>query len=184
MTDWIKSNEVYTFAAYHGPIVLFAGDQTSGPLHRAPRQWHVIDLKPLGVAADATFAMLSANLIVTDLTADTENLTVTARPVGSTFAAGNYQLQAVSVAYGNGVRGRQGPLQVALTNGCFELYWDATSAGAPDTSPSTFLINMSLDMWGRCESASAPIAQPEPGPTPTVITIPAGGTTISFVPQA
>lgn len=178
---WAKSTEVYTFADYHGPLVLFAGDQTSGALHRAPRQWHVMDLKPLGVAPDATFAMLSANLIITDLTNDIENLTVCARPVGSTFAAGNYQLQAVSVAYGNGVRGRQGPLQVKLTNGCFELYWDATSAGVPDTSGSTFLINMSLDMWGRCE---VPAPAPEPQPAPTVITVPAGGVTISFVPEA
>lgn len=154
MNDWVRSNEIYTYRHLSGLVILFAGDGTdpSHPLHRAPRRWHVMDLKPFGVPADATFAMLSAQLIVTDLTAGIDNLTCTVRPVGSQLDAGNYQMQAMSVFSGDGARGRQGPVNVALTNGCFELFWAATANGQPEDltpSPSSFLINMTCDGFGR-----------------------------------
>lgn len=178
---WIKANEIYT-SDDASPIVLFTGDTTSGPLYRTPRVWHTMDLKPLGVTADATYADLSAHMIITDLTTDIEQLTCTVRRPGSTLAAGNYQFQEVSVAYGDGRRGRQGGVCVPLVNGCFELYWDWTSAGVPDTSASTALINMALQSWGRYQP---PESTPAPPSVPMQeIIVPPGGLPLMFVQGA
>jgi hypothetical protein len=179
---WLKANEI-NVPANNAPVILFAGDTTSGLLHRAPRVWHLIDLRPLGVPADAVYAQISAHMIVTDLTDwIIENLTCTVRRPGSTLGAGNYQFQEVSVHRLDGRRGRQGGVPVGLVDGCFELYWDWTSGGAPDASDSTALINMTLDLWGAWR-------EPPPPPSPPVaasatIPIPAGATFIQFLSES
>jgi hypothetical protein len=108
------------------------------------------------------------------------------RRPGSTLAAGNYQFQQVSVFRLDGRRGRQGGVPVGLVNGCFELFWDYTSNGVPDTSDSTALINMSLDLWGDFVDPPAPPppAPPPPAPATQTIRVPTGGTIVQFIPEA
>jgi len=147
---WIKSNALFNHSQHSGPTVVFAGDGTSGgPPHYPPGVWNTVDLKPLGVTADAKRAELTGHLIITDLNPDIDNLTVTVRPPGSTLGEGNYQMQAVSVFSGDGARGAQS-VKVALVNGCFQLYWQKTVAGVPENgNPSGFLLNLWLSEWTR-----------------------------------
>ena len=183
---WRKSNELYTHADHSGPTVIFCGDATSGgPPHYPWGQWSTVDLKPLGVAADALFADIAAHLIISDLTDfDIENLTATYRKPGSTQHEGNYQMQAVSVFKLDGTRGTQFA-RVPLVNGCFEFFWNAKVGGQPEAqvnSPSSFLINAILIGWGRWQAPTpAPTAAPQPAPQ--VIRVPAGGMAIQFIPD-
>ena len=147
---WKESDKIYTYDLHSGPTVVFAGDTTSGgPPNYAPDMWHTIDLKPLGVSADAIFAEIQGFLIITDLGSEIDNLTATFRAPGSTLDAGNYQMQAISVFSGDGQRQVQS-CTVALVNGCFEFYWKKQVAGvAEDGHPSSFLLNLRLAKWGR-----------------------------------
>jgi hypothetical protein len=153
---WNKSNEVYNYDQHSGPTVVFAGDTTSGaPPHYAPDVWHTIDLKPLGVTADAKFAEITGFLIITDLGSEIDNLTATFRPPGSTLNEGNYQMQAISVWSGGGERQVQS-VTVALVNGCFEFYWKKQVGGVSENGhPSSFLLNLRLSKWGRFEPAGS-----------------------------
>lgn len=233
---WKESNRIFTYDQHSGPTVVFAGDGTSGsPPHYAPGQWHTIDLKPLGVSADAKFAEITGFLIITDLGPEIDNLTATFRAPGSTLDAGNYQMQAISVFSGDGQRQVQS-CTVALVNGCFEFYWKKQVGGVSENGhPSSFLLNLWLSKWGRFEATGDPsqeiaalqsvvsalqtqvaalpdhsaaisalqsadtshdasiaaleaavaALQASPPPqNPTVITVPAGGMTIQFVPEA
>lgn len=153
---WNESNEVHTFDMHSGPTVVFAGDATSGgPPHYAPEVWHTIDLKPLGVSADAKFAEITGYLIITDLGSEIDNLTATFRPPGSTLDAGNYQMQVISVFSGDGQRQVQS-VTVALVNGCFEFYWKKQVGGVSENGhPTAFLLNLWLSKWGRYEPAGS-----------------------------
>jgi hypothetical protein len=153
---WNKSNEVYNYDQHSGPTVVFAGDTTSGaPPHYAPDVWHTIDLKPLGVTADAKFAEITGFLIITDLGSEIDNLTATFRPPGSTLNEGNYQMQAISVWSGGGERQVQS-VTVALVNGCFEFFWKKQVGGVSENGhPSSFLLNLRLSKWGRFEPAGS-----------------------------
>lgn len=152
---WNKSNEIFTYDLHSGPTVVFAGDTTSGgPPHYAPGQWHTIDLKPLGVSADAKFAEINGFLIITDVNSQIDNLTATFRSPSSTLDAGNYQMQAISVFSGDGARQVQS-VTVALENGCLQFYWQKTVGGVPENGdPSSFLLNLRLEKWGRYEAAA------------------------------
>jgi hypothetical protein len=151
VSNWKRANEVYVRDGQGSPTIVFSGDGTSAPpLHYPPRQWNIVDLKPFGVPADAAWAMISANVIITDQNVYIDTLTMTVRNRGSVLGSGNYQLQAMSVFEGGGARGRQGPVTVTLVDGTFEMYWEALVAGQPENgNPSTFLINATLDAWGR-----------------------------------
>ncbi len=151
---WNESNRIFTFDQHSGPTVVFAGDGTSGgPPHYAPEVWHTIDLKPLGVSADAKFAEITGFLIITDLGSEIDNLTATFRPPGSTLDAGNYQMQVISVFSGDGQRQVQS-VTVALVNGCFEFYWKKQVGGVSENGhPTAFLLNLRLSKWGRFEPA-------------------------------
>ena len=151
---WNESNRIFTFDQHSGPTVVFAGDGTSGgPPHYAPGQWHTIDLKPLGVSADAKFAEITGYLIITDLGSEIDNLTATFRPPGSTLNEGNYQMQVISVFSGDGQRQVQS-VTVALVNGCFEFYWKKQVGGVAENGhPTSFLLNLWLAKWGRFEAA-------------------------------
>jgi len=153
---WNKSNEVYNYDQHSGPTVVFAGDGTSGaPPHYAPEVWHTIDLKPLGVTADAKFAEINGFLIITDLGSEIDNLTATFRAPGSTLDAGNYQMQVISVFSGDGQRQVQSCI-VALVNGCFEFYWKKQVGGVAENGhPTSFLLNLRLAKWGRFEPAGS-----------------------------
>lgn len=147
---WNESNRIYNHDQHSGPTVVFSGDATSGaPPHYAPGTWHTIDLKPLGVSADAKFAEINGFLIITDAGSEIDNLTATFRPPGSTLNEGNYQMQAISVWSGGGERQVQS-VTVALVNGCFEFYWQKTVGGVPENGhPSAFLLNLWLAKWGK-----------------------------------
>ena len=153
---WNKSNEVYNYDQHSGPTVVFAGDTTSGgPPNYAPDMWHTIDLKPLGVPADASFAEINGFLIITDLGSEIDNLTATFRAPGSTLDAGNYQMQVISVFSGDGQRQVQS-CTVALVNGCFEFYWKKQVGGVAENGhPTSFLLNLRLAKWGRFEPAGS-----------------------------
>lgn len=153
---WNESNKIYTHDQHSGPTVVFAGDGTSGgPPHYAPEMWHTIDLKPLGVTADAKFAEINGFLIITDAGAEIDNLTATFRPPGSTLNEGNYQMQAISVWSGGGERQVQS-CTVALVNGCFQFYWKKQVGGVSENGhPSSFLLNLWLAKWGRFEPAGS-----------------------------
>lgn len=153
---WNESNRVFNWDTHSGPTVVFAGDTTSGgPPHYAPEMWHTIDLKPLGVTADAKFAEINGFLIITDAGAEIDNLTATFRPPGSTLNEGNYQMQAISVWSGGGERQVQS-CTVALVNGCFQFYWKKQVGGVSENGhPSSFLLNLWLAKWGRFEPAGS-----------------------------
>lgn len=153
---WKESNRIFTYDIHSGPTVVFAGDTTSGaPPHYAPGQWHTIDLKPLGVSADAKFAEINGFLIITDVNSAIDNLTATFRAPSSTLNEGNYQMQAISVFSGDGARQVQS-VTVALENGCFQFFWQKTVGGSPENGdPSSFLLNLWLAKWGRFEPAGA-----------------------------
>lgn len=153
---WNESNKIYTHDQHSGPTVVFAGDGTSGgPPHYAPGVWHTIDLKPLGVTADAKFAEITGFLIITDLGSEIDNLTATFRPPGGTLNEGNYQMQAISVWSGGGERQVQS-VTVALVNGCFEFFWKKQVGGVSENGhPSSFLLNLWLSKWGRFEPAGS-----------------------------
>jgi hypothetical protein len=165
-----------------GQLVGYFGDSASGPLYRAPRQWHQLDLTQFGVTNDAVWAEFSAHMIITDLTPDIENLTLTMRPVGSSYNHGNYQAQSVSVFYGDGQRDRQVVGTVKCVDGKVEVYWDWTSAGVPDTGASTSLISLWLNKWGRWVDALAGDHPVDPPATQTIV-VPSGGLTLNFVPE-
>ena len=154
--SWNESNRIFNHDQHSGPTVVFAGDTTSGsPPHYAPDVWHTIDLKPLGVTADAKFAEITGFLIITDLGSEIDNLTATFRPPGSTLNEGNYQMQAISVWSGGGERQVQS-VTVALVNGCFEFYWKKQVGGVLENGhPSSFLLNLWLSKWGRFEPAGS-----------------------------
>lgn len=147
---WNESNRVFTHDQHSGPTVVFAGDTTSGaPPHYAPEVWHTIDLKPLGVSADAKFAEITGFLIITDAGSEIDNLTATFRPPGSTLNEGNYQMQAISVWSGGGERQVQS-VTVGLVNGCFEFFWKKQVGGVSENGhPSAFLLNLWLAKWGK-----------------------------------
>lgn len=149
---WNESNRIFNHDQHSGPTVVFAGDTTSGgPPHYAPDVWHTIDLKPLGVTADAKFAEITGFLIITDLGSEIDNLTATFRPPGSTLNEGNYQMQAISVWSGGGERQVQS-VTVALVNGCFEFFWKKQVGGVSESGhPTAFLLNLWLSKWGRYE---------------------------------
>ncbi len=153
---WNESNRIFNHDQHSGPTVVFAGDTSSGaPPHYAPDVWHTIDLKPLGVTADAKFAEITGFLIITDLGSEIDNLTATFRPPGSTLNEGNYQMQAISVWSGGGERQVQS-CTVALVNGCFQFYWKKQVGGVSENGhPSSFLLNLWLAKWGRYEPAGA-----------------------------
>lgn len=157
--SWNESNRIFTYAQHSGPTVVFAGDGTSGaPPHYAPDMWHTIDLKPLGVTADAKFAEITGFLIISDLGPGSEidNLTASFRPPGSTLNEGNYQMQAVSVFHLDGQRQVQS-VTVALVNGCFEFYWKKQVGGISENGhPTSFLLNLWLAKWGRFEATGDP----------------------------
>ncbi len=153
---WRKSNEIYNHDQHSGPTVIFSGTG-SGQAGLPPRAWHTIDLKPLGVSADATFAELNGFLVITHgSVSGTADLTVTVRPVGSTLHEGNYQLQTIEPWVGGGARQVQGTI-VALNDGKLQLYWKNNFSGSPDNgeSGSVYLINLWLEKWGR-NNASLP----------------------------
>lgn len=147
---WVESNRVFTWSPHSGPTVIFSGDNVSAsdPRNYAPGQWHTIDLKPLGVSADATFAEITGFLIITDQGPEIDNLTATFRRPGGTLHEGNYQMQAISVFSGDGARQVQS-VTVPLVNGCFEFFWQKTVGGVPENGhPSSFLLNLWLSKWG------------------------------------
>jgi hypothetical protein len=177
---WRESNRIYTHDNHAGPTVVFSGDTTSGaPPHYASRQWHTVDLKPLGVDADAVFAELTGFLIITDAGPEIDNLTATFRRVGSTLNEGNYQMQAISVFTGDGARQVQS-VTVPLVNGCFEFYWRKDVGGVAENGhPSSFLLNLWLSKWGRLiEQAPAPA---EPAANEMVIAVPPAGVALKLV---
>jgi hypothetical protein len=147
---WKESDKIYTYDLHSGPTVVFAGDTTSGgPPNYTPDMWHTIDLKPLGVSADASFAEINGFLIITDLGSEIDNLTATFRAPGSTLDAGNYQMQAISVFSGDGARQVQS-VTVALVDGCFQLFWKKQVGGVAENGhPTGFLLNLWLAKWGR-----------------------------------
>lgn len=182
MTGWRKSNEIYTHSQHSGPTVLFTGT-ASGQQGLAPGAWHTIDLKPLGVAADAVFAELNGFLIITHSgpTADAD-LIVCVRPVGSSLAAGNYQMQVLERWQAGGQRAVQ-PVTVSLNDGKFELQWMPRVAGQYDggAGGNAYLVNLWLAKWGRYEPVtSAPPPPPDPA-EPLVVVVPAAGRVIHLV---
>lgn len=184
---WLPANVVYGPADMAGQLVGWFGDSASGSLYLPPRQWHTLDLTQFGVSADAIWAEFSAHMIITDLTPDIENLTLTMRPVGSDYNYGNHQAQSVSVFYGDGQRDRQVVGTVACVNGAVEVYWNWTSANVPDASASTSLISLWLNKWGRwVEPATVePPAEPPPAsPQTQTIVVPSGGMTLNLVLSA
>lgn len=154
---WKESNRIFTFDQHSGPTVVFAGDTTSGaPPHYAPEVWHTIDLKPLGVSADAKFAEITGFLIITDAGSEIDNLTATFRPPGSTLNEGNYQMQAISVWSGGGERQVQS-VTVGLVDGCFQFFWKKQVGGVSENGhPTSFLLNLWLAKWGRFEATGDP----------------------------
>lgn len=180
---WRESNRIFTHENHAGPTVVFAGDGTSGPVpHYAPSVWHTIDLKPLGVTADAQFAEITGFVIITDGGPEIDNLTATFRRPSGTLHEGNYQMQAISVFTGDGARQVQS-VTVPLVEGCFEFYWRKEVGVAPENGhPSGFLLNLWLSKWGRFVATEpVPPAEPPVIPAPMTIEVPAGGVTINFV---
>lgn len=177
---WIAANEIFGSDDMSGKLIGWYGDSATGSsLYRAPRQWHTLDLVALaGLPAGTNgWAEFSAFMIITDLTPDIENLTLTMRPVGSTFGEGNYQAQTISVFYGDGQRGRQPLGTVRVIDSKVQVYWDWTSAGVPDTGPATSLIPLWINKWARWVD---PAASPQPAPSPGTVNIPAGATQLTF----
>ncbi len=178
---WIESNRLYTHQDHSGPTVIFAGDGTSGgPPHYPHSTWNTVDLLPLGVTPDATFAEITGHVIITDVDSLTNDLRATFRPVGSQMGAGNYQMQAVTVWSGDGHRGVQS-VTVPLVDGKFEFYWQALTNGSIDAGPSSFLLNLWLSKWGRNVAGDSTPPPSDPPATPTTITVPPGGLTVDFV---
>ena len=180
---WLPANTVYGPADMAGQLVGWFGDTASGALYMPPRQWNTLDLTQFGVTADAVWAEFSAHMIITDLTPDIEDLTLTMRPVGSSYNYGNHQAQSVSVFYGDGQRGRQVVGTVACVNGKVEVYWNWTSGGVPDASPSTSLISLWLNKWGRMVQPTGP-TPPVTTPVSETIIVPQGGMTLNLVSGA
>lgn len=176
---WKKNNAIYTHDNA-GVGVMFAGNkpgQTSGPTYFSPFVWHNIDLKPYGVPADANFVKGFAHLIITDGSPGAiDDLTCCVRPPGSTLHELNYQMQATTALNAEGARGRQ-DWECALVNGIMQLYWRMTIGGATanNSSPTGFLINMSMLSWGRFEPGSSSPVEPD-----HTFLVPFSGTLIRF----
>lgn len=162
MVAWKLSNQIWSDDVDCGPVIIFSGT-TAGtdPRNYAPFVWHTIDLKPLGVAADANFADIIGSLVITHGTnAGIANLACTFRTPGSTLHEGNYQMQSIEPWVGGGQRDPQS-VRVALVNGSFQFYWRKESpAGTPDAEPgaggSNYLLNLRLVGWGNSASVSTP----------------------------
>jgi hypothetical protein len=185
---WFKSNEVYTHDSHAGPTVIFCGDGTSGAApHYAPNIWHTIDLKPLGVTGDAKFAEIAGHVIISH--ADTNgiaDLKATFRSPNSDLNENNCQMQGCCGIAGEGQRGNQ-MVTVPLVNGCFQFMWKKLLAGSHENnSPTSYLLNLWLQKWGRWQEPAAPAPTPAPAPAPApapqVFTVPLGGCVVQFVP--
>lgn len=144
---WVKSTEVYTNPDNSkAPAPVFVNSYTNaGPL---AGQWVQIDLKPLGVAADAKAAFLSGLLIITHgSTPQTCDATVALRAPGSQLTAGNYLGQVVEAHVGGGQRSGFASW-VPLVDGVFEFRWDRNTFGQWP-SECSYGINLSLQSWTR-----------------------------------
>jgi hypothetical protein len=162
LTKWVGSNVTYTCDEGHpGPTVIFSGvPPADHACYYEPFKWHKIDLKPLGVPADAVSAEIAGHIIITHGSKEAiANVTATFRKPGSTYSHLNYQMQGIEAAKQGGIR-QQPMTRVGLVNGCFEFYW-RTIIQAADGSyvadiawpeGSSYLLNLWLQAWSRKEA--------------------------------
>lgn len=162
--SWRESNRIYTFDDnYGGPTVIFTGTTVapSQALYYAPNQWHTINLKPLGVTADALFAEISGFCAITHGTGSgIANLMASFRKPNSAMHESNHRLYVVEAQANGGERDVQS-VKVPLVDGCFEFYWHADRPfGVPDVLPeqggSYYTLNLWLSSWGRYQQEAAP----------------------------
>lgn len=145
--QWTRSTEMYTSQDNSkGPIPVFVN--SVAPIGPAAGQWVQVDLKPLGVEANAKSAFLSGLLIITHGSAPQAcDLTVSMRAPGSPLAAGNYLGQTVEAHIGGGQRSGFASW-VPLVNGVFEFQWNRSTFGQWPTE-CAYGINLSLQAWTR-----------------------------------
>lgn len=157
---WVKANELYvtpSASRQYGPDengeagnVIYVITRIPGPVY-GPQEsgvWHTVDLKPLGVTADAQAAFLSGILIITrGTTSETADITVAFRRPGDGTPCTKYLGQAVEAHSGGGQRS---PISswVPLDDGKFEFCYRIMTPGSWPTN-SAYGINMSLQAWTR-----------------------------------
>lgn len=158
--NWIQSTEIYTNSiSSFRPLVVFFGSANDPavypnvPPNLKLDKWTTVDLKPLGVAADAKFAVLGGIAIITG----GADFHIALRAPGAAYPvdASWYQQQALSAFIGGGDRSVSFDI-VPLVDGCFEIMLTGTKViGGLD--PKTFYvgqepsvgINLKLKAWGR-----------------------------------
>lgn len=157
---WVKANELYvtpSASRQYGPDeagvpgnAIYVITRVPSTLY-GPQQtdtWHTVDLKPLGVTADAQAAFLSGILIITHgNTPETADMTLTFRRPGDSTPCTKYLGQAVEAHIGGGQRS---PISswVPLADGKFEFCYRISTPGSWPTN-SAYGINMSLQAWTR-----------------------------------
>lgn len=130
------------------PVAVFVNSYT--PAGPPAGVWTDIDLKPLGVPADAKSVFLSGLLIITaGSQSATCDLMVVFRAPGSTLAPGNYQGQAVSVGPSDGIRSGFASW-VPVVNGVLEFQWNRIdNTGAQWPVGAAYGVNLSLQAYVR-----------------------------------
>lgn len=144
---WQKSTETYTAEGNSkSPVAVFVNSYTgTGPVSGV---WHEIDLKPLGVAADAKSALLSGLLLITHgTTQETCDMHVALRAPGNGLDAGNYLGQVVEAHVGGGQRSGF-TSRVPLVNGVFQFHWTRVNS-VQWPAGCAYGINLSLQEWNR-----------------------------------
>lgn len=145
--QWVESRSIYTNADNpKTPVVAFVNSY-SGHGGQAG-VWQRIDLKPMGVPADAKAAFLSGVLIITHgAKVVTCDLQLALRGPGSNLDAGNYIGQTIEAKPENGMRSNMSSW-VPLVDGAFELMWSRSTYGQWPAD-CAYGVNLSLQAWTR-----------------------------------
>ena len=95
----------------------------------APGQWHLVDLKPAGVPANAVAVDLRGILVITNGTnsGDT-SIGVGFQMPGGKSPVGNYVMQTCAEGQAGGSRSNAAAI-VPCVNGCVEWYWARGNVG-------------------------------------------------------
>lgn len=112
------------------------------------REWHEVNVVPLGVPADAKAVFLAGILIITHgTTEETADLTIALRAKGDALNPGNYIGQTTEPHVGGGQRSNMAAW-VPLRDGKFEYYWTRSTQGQWPAN-SSYGINLSLQAYVR-----------------------------------
>jgi hypothetical protein len=153
MSFWQKSTEIYTDkrSSKH-PIAIFMNSMNAAnfipPNIGGQNQWHRIDLKPLGVSADAKSAFLCGLLVITHGTNPQEGqVTCSFKSPSSTMHHANYMGQSIESHIGGGQRSNIATW-CPLENGEFDFSYNWIGDGLWSANCS-YGINLSLQAWTR-----------------------------------